>query len=36
MRQKEKNIQAELAGGVKKLYAPVGVTLLEQSVQNRH
>ena len=36
MRQKDKNIRAELAGGVKKQYQPVGVTLLEQSIQNRY
>ena len=35
MRQKEKNIKAELAGGVKKNYQPIGVSLIEKSIASR-
>ena len=35
MKQKERNIKAELAGGVKKNYQPIGVSLIEKSINNR-
>ena len=35
MRQKEKNIKAELAGGVMKQYQPVGLSIMHKSLRQK-